>query len=47
MRILLLSRGIPTKKNPQYGCFAMDQAIALKKMGHDVGILSINTLIVK
>lgn len=47
MKILLLSWGIPTKKKPQYGCFAMDQAIALKKAGHEVGILSINGLVGK
>ncbi|MBD5385811.1 glycosyltransferase family 4 protein [bacterium] len=42
MKILLLSFGIPTKKNPQAGCFAMDQAIALHANGHNVGILSLN-----
>lgn len=47
MKILLLSWGIPSKKNPQYGCFPMDQAVALKQAGHDVGILSINSLIGK
>ena len=47
MKILLLSWGIPTVKRPQYGCFAMDQAVALKQAGHDVGILSINSLVGK
>ena len=42
MNILLLSFGIPSKKNPQAGCFAMDQAIALRARGHKVGILSLN-----
>ena len=47
MKILLLSYGIPSKEDPQFGCFAMDQAKALKAAGHDVAILSMNGLIGK
>lgn len=47
MKILLLSYGIPSKQNPQFGCFAMDQAKALKAAGHEVAILSMNNLIGK
>lgn len=47
MKILIISRGIPTKKNPQNGCFELDQAKALKAYGHDVVILAINGYIGK
>ena len=42
MRIFVVSRGIPSDKEPQWGCFEMDQAVMLKQAGHDVTVLSID-----
>lgn len=38
MYILMLTRGIPTKEEPIWGIFEMQQAIALKNAGHKVVI---------
>lgn len=43
MRILILSRGIPNKHDPQEGIFEWDQAKALKAAGHDVVVMSIDS----
>ncbi len=43
MFILLVSRGIPTKRDPQWGCFEKDQAEALVALGHKVVIASVDT----
>lgn len=43
MRIFLISRGFPTKEDPTWGCFELDQALALSEMGHDVVMLSVDT----
>lgn len=42
MFILMISRGIPSKKHPQWGCFEKDQAEALASIGHKVVVLSID-----
>ena len=42
MYILLISRGIPEKKAPQWGCFEYDQAKALHKAGHKVVVFSVD-----
>lgn len=42
MKILFISRGYPTVLEPQWGCFERDQAIALKKMGHEIIFLSLD-----
>lgn len=42
MYILFVSRGIPSTKDPQWGCFEFDQAQALKSLGHKVVILSVD-----
>lgn len=42
MRICLIANGYPEKREPQFGCFERDQALALKKAGHDVAILYID-----
>lgn len=42
MNILLFSRGYPSNKDVQWGCFEKDQALALKKLGHNVIIVSID-----
>ena len=43
MYILLLSRGIPSKYHPQWGCFEKDQAEALVAYGHKVVVLSVDS----
>lgn len=42
MKILILARGIPSQENPQEGCFEWDQAKALKALGHDVVVMSLD-----
>mgnify|MGYP003300438826 CR=1 FL=1 len=43
MYILIISRGIPTAKEPQWGCFEQDQAEALQRAGHKVVVASIDS----
>lgn len=43
MFILLISRGIPSKKHPQWGCFEKDQAEALAAIGHKVVVASVDS----
>lgn len=43
MYILMISRGIPSKKEPQWGCFEQDQAEALHKAGHKVIVVSVDS----
>lgn len=43
MYILVLSRGIPSSKYPQWGCFEKDQAEALAALGHKVIVLSVDS----
>ena len=45
MFILLISRGVPTKRDPQWGCFERDQANALRALGHKVVVVSVDTRI--
>lgn len=40
MNIFVISRGYPTLRLPQLGCFEKDQAIALANLGHKVVVLS-------
>ena len=42
MYILLISRGVPSEKDPLWGCFEFDQARALKSIGHKVVVLSVD-----
>ena len=42
MKIFLVSRGWPSEREPQWGSFERDQAVALKKLGHEVVILSVD-----
>lgn len=39
----MISRGYPTKKEPQWGCFEQDQAEALCNNGHKVVVLSVDS----
>lgn len=43
MNILMISRGFPTKKDPQWGCFEQDQAEALCRYGHNVVVVSVDS----
>ena len=42
MKICIIANGYPTKLEPQFGCFEKDQALALKKAGHQVCILYVD-----
>ncbi|MFI3296129.1 MAG: glycosyltransferase [bacterium] len=42
MYILLISRGYPSKNDPQWGCFERDQAEALGELGHKVVMASVD-----
>lgn len=43
MKILVISNGYPTPCDPQLGCFERDQAVALKQLGHEVAVMSVDT----
>lgn len=43
MNILLISRGIPSKQEPQWGCFEYEQAKALANLGHNVIVASVDS----
>lgn len=43
MHILIISRGIPTKDDPQWGNFEFDQAKALVKLGHTVSVAYVDS----
>ena len=42
MKIFFISRGWPSEREPQWGCFERDQALALKKLGHEIVALSVD-----
>lgn len=42
MFILLVSRGVPSPRDPQWGCFERDQAEALAALGHKVVVVSVD-----
>jgi glycosyltransferase involved in cell wall biosynthesis len=41
MKVLLISRGYPSKRSPGWGIFERDQALALQALGHEVIIMSV------
>ena len=43
MNILIIARGIPSKREPQRGNFEFDQAKALVNLGHTVSIASVDS----
>ena len=43
MFILIVSRGVPTPRDPQWGCFERDQAEALRDAGHQVVVVSVDS----
>ncbi len=42
MNILIVSHGIPSKEDPQWGCFELDQARALVALGHKVTMVAVD-----
>lgn len=42
MKICIIANGYPNSREPQWGCFERDQAIAFHKMGHEVSVLYID-----
>lgn len=42
MKICVIANGYPNTRDPQWGCFERDQALALKKNGHDVSVLYVD-----
>lgn len=42
MKIVIIANGYPNKKEPQWGCFEKDQAVALRNLGHQVSILYVD-----
>lgn len=39
MKIAIIANGFPDKREPQWGCFERDQALALSDQGHQVSVL--------
>ena len=46
MYILMIARGIPSERYPQWGCFEKDQAEALVALGHKVVVASVDSRVV-
>lgn len=42
MKIFIVARGWPSEREPQWGCFERDQAVALRNLGHKVVVLSVD-----
>lgn len=42
MKILLVTRGYPSERHLQHGCFEATQARALEKLGHEVIVIALN-----
>lgn len=42
MKIILIANGYPDKRDPQWGCFERDQALALSEQGHQVSVLYVD-----
>ena len=42
MTIFFVSRGWPSEREPQWGSFERDQALALSKLGHQIVVLSVD-----
>lgn len=43
MKILVISRGVPSQDDPQWGSFEWDQVQALRQQGHNVCVLSVES----
>jgi len=42
MKILVIANGYPDEREPQWGCFEKDQAVALANFGHQVSIMYVD-----
>jgi glycosyltransferase involved in cell wall biosynthesis len=42
MKIFIISQGVPSESAPLNGIFAWDQALALKKLGHEVSVMALD-----
>ena len=42
MKIFFIARGWPSEREPQWGSFERDQALALQKLGHQIVMLSVD-----
>lgn len=42
MKILIIANGYPNQKDPQWGCFEKDQAVALQNLGHEIAMLYVD-----
>lgn len=42
MKIFFVARGWPSEREPQWGSFERDQALALKQLGHEIVVLSVD-----
>jgi glycosyltransferase involved in cell wall biosynthesis len=42
MKIFIISQGVPSGSAPLNGIFAWDQALALKKLGHEVSVMALD-----
>jgi glycosyltransferase involved in cell wall biosynthesis len=42
MKIFIISQGVPSEAAPLNGIFAWDQALALKKLGHEVSVMALD-----
>lgn len=42
MKIFFVARGWPSEQEPQWGSFERDQALALRKLGHQIVMLSVD-----
>ncbi len=42
MKILIIANGYPNQKDPQWGCFEKDQAVALQNLGYEIAMLYVD-----
>lgn len=42
MKIVIIANGYPNERDPQWGCFERDQALALSEQGHQVSVIYVD-----
>lgn len=42
MKIVIIANGYPNERDPQWGCFERDQALALSNQGHQVSVIYVD-----
>ena len=47
MKIFFITRGWPNEREPQFGCFERDQALAMNTLGHEIVVLSVDVRVKK